>query len=98
MTETRSQHGQRRPGADPTARLLAAVDRSVPPLRPVGDDLLSRWYVSAGTALPFDEWADPASSQLAETFAGGADLVDVEEAVVAFAQARAGAEHSAEAL
>jgi hypothetical protein len=70
----------------------------VPPLRPVGDDLLSRWHVSAGTALPFDEWADPAASQLAETFVAGADLVEVEEAVVAFAQARAGSDHSAEAL
>jgi hypothetical protein len=70
----------------------------VPPLRPVGDDLLSRWYVSAGSTLPLDEWADPAASQLAEIFAAGADLVAVEEAVVAFAQARAGSEHSAEAL
>src|SRR4029450_7418076 len=96
MPETRTQPGQRGPGADPTARLLAVVDRSVPPLRPVGDDLLSRWYVSSGTALPIDEWADPAASRLAETFTAGADLVDVEEAVVAFAQARAGCEHSAE--
>jgi len=98
MTETRTQPGQHGPGADPTARLLAVVDRSVPPLRPVGDDLLSRWYLSSGTALPIDEWADPAAGRLAETFAAGADLVEVEEAVVAFAQARAGSEHSAEAL
>lgn len=70
----------------------------MPPQRPVGYDLLSRWYLSAGSALPFDEWADPATRHLAEAFVPGADLVAVEEAVVAFAQARAGAEHPAEAL
>jgi hypothetical protein len=83
---------------DETARLLAAVDRSAPPHRPVGDDLLSRWHLSTGSVVPFDEWADPATRRLVEAFAEGADLVAVEQAVVAFAQARAGSEYPAEAL
>jgi hypothetical protein len=98
MTETRPGPEPTPHGRDGARRLRAVVGRSVPPQRPVGDDLLSRWYLSAGSALPFDEWADPATRHLAEAFVPGADLVAVEEAVVAFAQARAGAEHPAEAL
>ena len=98
MTETRPGPEPTPHGRDGARRLRAVVGRSVPPQRSVGNDLLSRWYLSAGSALPFDEWADPATRHLAEAFVPGADLVAVEEAVVAFAQARAGAEHPAEAL
>jgi hypothetical protein len=36
---------------DGAARLRAVVDRSGPPHRPVGDDLLSRWYIGAARRL-----------------------------------------------
>src|SRR5262245_14764791 len=98
MTETGTPSAARPPDADAIRRLLDVVDRSEPPHRPVGGDLLSRWYLSAACALPFDEWADPATLRLADAFVAGADLVAVEEAVVAFAQARAGSDHPAEAL
>jgi hypothetical protein len=97
MKETRvpSQPPQR--DADGAARLLQLVGRSVPPRRPVGG-LISDWYREAGTDLPLGEWADPATRRLADAFDGPADLVAVEAAVVAFAQARAGAGHPAEAV
>lgn len=82
-------------GADGTTRLLALVGRSAPPHRPAGE-LIHRWYAASGTALLFDEWADPATLALAAAFDRRADLATVEDALVAFAQARAGAEHSSE--
>ena len=85
------------PGADGLSRLLTLVDRSVPPHRSVGG-LISRWYAASGTALLFDEWADPATSTLAAVFDRESDVRDVEDAVVAFAQARAGASHPVDAV
>jgi len=98
MKEPQGPTGPDHQGKDGPARFLDVVDRSGPPHRPVGDDLLSRWHIGAATSLPLSEWADPATRHLADAFESGADLVAVEEAVVAFAQARAGAEHPAEAL
>jgi hypothetical protein len=98
MTETPAGSTAPTSDVDATGRLLAVVNRWVPPHQRVAGDVLTRWYVSAASALPFDEWADPATCRLAEAFVAGADLVAVEEAVVAFAQARAGSEHPAEAL
>ena len=98
MTESQVRADLTQSGVDGAARLLAVVDRSGPPHRPVGDDLLSRWYIGAASGLPLSEWADPATRRLAGVFESGADLAEVEEAVVAFAQARSGADHPAEAL
>jgi hypothetical protein len=60
--------------------------------------LLRTWYVASGTHLPLDEWADPATGDLAAAFDHPADLATVERAVVAFAQARAGADHGVDAV
>jgi hypothetical protein len=97
MQESWEPSGPTHPGPDGPSRLLALVDRSAPPRRPIGG-LIADWFRSSGTDLPFEEWADPATRRLAATFDAGADLVQVEYAVVAFAQARAGADHSAEAI
>jgi hypothetical protein len=97
MEETWEPFGPTHPGPDGPSRLLALVGRSAPPCRPAGG-LISDWYATSGTDLPYEEWADPATRRLAATFEGGTDLVQVEYAVVAFAQARAGADHSAEAV
>ena len=78
-------------------RLLALVGRSAPPHRPVGE-LLQRWYAASGTDLLFDEWADPAAERLAGAFDRSSDLTAVEQAVTAFAQARAGAAHGVAAV
>ena len=78
-------------------RLLALVDRSAPPHRPVGE-LLRRWYATSGSDLVFDEWADPATERLAGAFGRGAGLAAVEQAVVAFAEARGGAGHDVDAV
>lgn len=85
------------PGVDGVSRLLSLVDRSAPPHRPVGG-LLHRWYAASGTALLFDEWADPATRDLAAIFERSADVDTVEHAVVAFAQARAGSDHDVSAV
>lgn len=84
-------------GPDGPSRLLALVDRSGSPPRQVSE-LIAHWHAGSGSDLAFDEWADPSTVQLAGAFESGADLYEVERAVVAFAQARAGAEHSAEAV
>ena len=96
MTEShaRSSRAGRPDGA---SLLLALVDRSGPPHRPVGG-LLHGWYAASGTALRFDEWADPATERLARAFERRAPLGDVEAAIVAFAQARAGADHGVDAV
>lgn len=86
------------PGSDGAARLLTSlVDRSGPPHRSVGG-LIDSWHTASGTSLPFGEWADPAAGELVAAFDGGSPITDVELAVVAFAQARAGAGHPAEAV
>jgi hypothetical protein len=82
-------------GADGASRLLLLVDRSAPPHRPVGG-VLHRWYAASGTHLLFDEWADPAARDLSEAFDGESAFATVERAVVAFAQARAGADYKAD--
>jgi hypothetical protein len=97
VKETRAAAHPDQPGADGVSRLLSLVDRSGPPHRSVGG-LISRWYAASGTALLFDEWADPAAGHLAAVFDRGSDVGDVEDAVVAFAQARAGASHPVEAV
>jgi hypothetical protein len=97
MKETSVPSRSRHRDADGASRLLELVGRSVAPRRPVGG-LVSDWHREAGTDLPLGEWADPATRQLADAFDGPADLVAVEAAVVAFAQARAGAGHPAEAV
>jgi hypothetical protein len=97
VKETRATASPTHPGEDGTSRLLTLVDRSGPPHRSVGG-LISRWYAASGTALLFDEWADPATSTLAAVFDRESDIRDVEDAVVAFAQARAGASHPVEAV
>ena len=83
------------PGADGASRLLLLVDRSAPPHRPVGG-VLHRWYAASGTHLLFDEWADPAARDLSDAFDEGSAFATVERAVVAFAQARAGADYKAD--
>ena len=82
---------------DDVSRLLSLVDRSGPPHRPVGG-LINRWYAASGTAVLFDEWADPAARELAAAFHRDSPVRAVEDAVVAFAQARAGASHPVEAV
>lgn len=97
MKETRASAHPTQPGVDGVSRLLWLVDRSGPPHRSVGG-LINRWYAASGTDLLFEEWADPAASHLAAVFDRGSDVRDVEDAVVAFAQARAGASHPVEAV
>jgi hypothetical protein len=97
MKATPAPHISPRPDAAGAMRLLALVGRSAPPHRPVGE-LLRRWYATSGTDLLFDEWADPAAERLAGAFDRGADLAAVEQAVTAFAQARAGAAHGVDAV
>jgi hypothetical protein len=90
-----------RRATDGSSRLLAlAVGRDG---RPRPDDahvdaFLVDWHRASGTSIGFDEWCDPAARYLAAVFGPGADLAVIEEAVVAFAQARAGADHSAAAV
>jgi hypothetical protein len=97
VKEARAPRRPTQSGDHGASRLLQLVDRSAPPHRPVGG-LLFRWYAASGTDLLFDEWADPATVALAASFDRDADLADIEEAIVAFAQARAGADHGPEAV
>jgi hypothetical protein len=97
VKETRASAHPTQSGVDGVSRLLSLVDRSGPPHRSVGG-LIVRWYAASGTTLLFDEWADPAASHLATVFDRESDVGDVEDAVVAFAQARAGASHPVEAV
>jgi hypothetical protein len=97
MTESSAPSSRADRAPDGASRLLALVDRSAPPDRPVGG-LLHGWYAASGTGLRFDEWADPATERLARVFERHAPLGDVEAAIVAFAQARAGADHSVDAV
>ena len=98
VEETSGPHEPTHQGRDGAARLLSALaDRSGPPHRTVGE-LINRWYAASCSSLRFDEWADPAAGDLARAFEGASDVRDVEEAVVAFAQARAGAGHPVDAV
>lgn len=97
MKETRAPAHPIHPGVDGVSRLLSLVDRSGPPHRSVGG-LITRWYAASGTDLLFEEWADPATGDLAAAFDRESDVSDVEDAVVAFAQSRAGASHPVEAV
>jgi hypothetical protein len=56
------------------------------------------WHEASGTALPFAEWCDPTSRRLAATLCQPEGPRHVDASVVAFAQARAGADHTAEAV
>lgn len=97
MTRPQTPPHPASPGAAGVARLLSLVGRSAPPHRPVGE-LLSDWHAASGTRLALDEWADHATADLAAAFDAPVDLATVEQAVVGFAQARAGADHEADAV
>jgi hypothetical protein len=97
MTESRWSSSKTTKVEDGAPRLLSLVGRSGPPHRPV-DGLLRTWHGSSGTSLGLDEWADPATCRLADVFERNGALDDVESAVVAFAQARAGADHTVDAV
>ena len=84
------------PGVDGDSRLLSLVDRSEPP--PVGRRTPQPLARRVRDRLPFDEWCDPATGDLAAVFDRESDVRDVDDAVVAFAQARAGASHPVEAV
>ncbi len=94
MSESRPPASPPPSGAHGASRLLELVGRSAPPHRPV-EGLIADWYAGSGTAVPFGEWCDPAARHLAAVFERGGHLADVEQAVVAFARARAGADHCA---
>lgn len=97
MEESRTSLDPPGMGSDGASRLLSLVDRSAPPHRLVGG-LIHRWYAASGTTLLFEEWADPATCALADAFDRSAPLARLEDAVVAFAQARAGADHDLDAV
>ena len=97
MKETQAPLDPPDTGVDGVSRLLSLVGRSAPPHRPVGG-LIHRWYAASGTALLFDEWADPAARHLAAVFDRDAAPDTIEQAIVAFAQARAGAGHEVDAV
>ena len=95
MNEPSTRTGLPPHGWTGMSRLVSLVSRSECPPRPA-DELLEEWYEASGTQLPFAEWCDPTARSLASTLSElrGPRMVDA--AVVAFAQARAGADHSAE--
>ena len=94
MSEPRPLSSSPRRSPNGASRLLELVvgpDAAPPP--PVG--LLADWYRESGAVIAFDEWCDPAVRYLGAVFGSDTDLATIEEAVVAFAQARAGADHTA---
>jgi hypothetical protein len=102
MSESSTPTGFPHPSWSGLARLLSLVGRSECPPRPA-DGLLFSWHQASGTSLTFAEWCDPAARDLAaalsyRTHTCLADSRHVDAAIVAFAQARAGADHSASAL
>jgi hypothetical protein len=97
MSESPAPAGYPHPSWSGVARLLSLVGRSECPPRPA-DGLLDAWHDASGTSLPFAEWCDPTARALADVLSQPNDPRDVDAAVVAFAQARAGADHTAEAL
>lgn len=78
-------------------RLRSLIGRSSCPPRPT-DGLLSRWHQASGTPLSFEEWCDPSARSLAKALRSAAPQREVDAAVVAFAEARSGADHTAEAV
>jgi hypothetical protein len=94
MSESRPPARPRPSGTRGASRLLELVGRSAPPHRPV-EGLIADWYAASGTAVTFGEWCDPAARRLADVFEREGHLADIEQAVVAFARARAGADHCA---
>jgi hypothetical protein len=93
MSEPRpSSSSQRSPSG--ASRLLELVVRPGCPPRP-GGGLLTDWYRESVAAIDLEEWCDPAVRHLGAVFESEADLATIEEAVVAFAQARAGSDHTA---
>jgi hypothetical protein len=97
MSESPAPTGFPHPSWSGVARLLSLVGRSECPPRPA-DGLLSTWHHASGTSLRFAEWCDPTTRALASALCRPATIRRVDAAVVQFAQARAGAGHSAEAL
>jgi hypothetical protein len=97
MSESPAPAGYPHPSWSGVARLLSLVGRSECPPRPA-DGLLGAWHEASGTSLPFSEWCDPTARVLTTALSQTYDPRDVDAAVVAFAQARAGADHTAEAL
>jgi hypothetical protein len=97
MTESRTTSSGTHTVTDGVPRLLSLVDRLAPPHRPVGG-LIRQWHAASGTALSIEEWADPAALHLADVFGRNGALDEIEAAVVAFAEARAGARHDVDAV
>jgi hypothetical protein len=95
MSESLTPAGFPHPGWAGVTRLLSLVGRSECPPRPA-DELLSAWHEASGTTLPFPEWCDPPARRLAATLCEPQGPRRVDAAVVAFAQARSGADHPAE--
>lgn len=95
MNEPSTRTGLPPHGWTGLSRLVSLVGRSECPPRPT-DELLTKWHEASGTPLPFAEWCDPTARSLAATLSEFRGPRMVDAAVVAFAQARAGADHPAE--
>lgn len=97
MSESPTTAGYPHPSWAGVSRLLSLVGRSECPPRPT-DGLLNVWHDASGTDLPFAEWCDPKARRLADVLSKPTPSREVDMAVVEFAQARAGADHTAEAV
>jgi hypothetical protein len=97
MSESPTSAGFPHPGWAGVSRLLSLVGRSECPPRPA-DELLATWHEASGTTLPFPEWCDPTARRLAAALCEPQGPRRIDAAVVAFAQARAGADHTSEAV
>lgn len=97
MSEPFAPVGAPHPGTAGLSRLRSLIGRVECPPCPA-DELLSSWHRASGTYLPFEEWCDPAARALAKALQSSRGPLATEAAVVHFAQSRAGAEHSAEAV
>jgi hypothetical protein len=97
MSESPTTAGYPHPSWAGVSRLLSLVGRSECPPRPA-DGLLAAWHDASGTELSFAEWCDPTARRLADVLSTATPSREVDMAVVEFAQARAGADHTAEAV
>jgi hypothetical protein len=97
MSESPTTAGYPHPSWAGVSRLLSLVGRSECPPRPA-DGLLTAWHDASGTDLPFAEWCDPTARRLSDVLSTPTPSREVDMAVVEFAQARAGADHTAEAV
>lgn len=97
MSESPTTAGYPHPSWAGVSRLLSLVGRSECPPRPA-DGLLTAWHDASGTELPFAEWCDPTARRLSDVLSTPTPSREVDMAVVEFAQARAGADHTAEAV